>query len=635
MDRSTEESKYICVRLYVWLTIGCLMRSIVIIVFLLAVISPAMAESVAVGVLAYDGKPQALERWQPTADYLSRRIPSREFRMVPLTHQELEHSINRGELDFILTNPGHYVLLEVRYGVTRIATFKSRFHDSVLTHFSSVIFTRSDAQIDSIHALKGKTLAAVSESAFGGFQLAQDALLSERINVRDDMQLLWLGFPHSAVVRAVLNGDADAGTVRSGVLEKMAARGELDLARIKILARRETPGFPLLHSVDLYPEWPFSKLPDTDDTLAKEVAITLLKMPEDDPATLQSGGAGWTIPLDYSAIHTVLRRLQVAPYPPEALDLSAFWRAYQGWIIALCLLFSIALASLLRLVRAKRRLEATQQSLHRHQASLEARVEQRTRELSELNHALLEDVARRIRSEQLLNEGCEVLQSLYAISVRHDLDRAQRLQSIVDLARHFMGAEHALLSSYRDDCFETCTASPDLGRGLAPLNPSLARAALSDSQLSIHRDAQSGEDYVACPVFVEGELLCLLEFTSSQQYRKEHRREQSQPGSELSQRILKLISQWVGNEVALAQGEKQSLERQREIGRRFAGITPRERDVLTLLVQSESTKSMAKLLHISTKTVELHRANLLRKTGAKSSIELVKLAVQAGFDLAG
>lgn len=71
---------------------------------------------VSIGVLAYNGKQQALARWQPTADYLSQKIDSRDFEIVPLTHEEFEHAINKGQLDFILTNPGalHHPGSEVR-----------------------------------------------------------------------------------------------------------------------------------------------------------------------------------------------------------------------------------------------------------------------------------------------------------------------------------------------------------------------------------------------------------------------------------------------------------------------------------------------------------------------------------------
>jgi ABC-type phosphate/phosphonate transport system substrate-binding protein/DNA-binding CsgD family transcriptional regulator len=606
------------------------MRTLLVLFSLLASASIAVAGNVSIGVLAYNGKPQAVNRWQPTADYLSLHIPGQRFQVVPLTHQEFEHSINKGELDFILTNPGHYVRLEVAFGATRIATFKARFHDQVLTQFSSVIFARKDSNIDGLEALDGKTLAAVSEGAFGGFQLAQNALLDHRIIALEDMNILWLGFPHSDVVKAVLAGDADVGTVRSGVLEKMVAQGSLDMSQLQILAQKKSKDFPLEHSVDLYPEWPFAKLPDTDDALAKKVAISLFQMSQEEEATLKAGGAGWTIPLDYTAVHLVLRRLQAEPYPPVALDVSDFWQAYQSWIIALGFLFLISLMSLLRLSRTNKQLKLTQKSLHRHQAQLEETVKQSTEELRELNQTLQEDVEFRSMSEQSVNAGCEALQALYSISTRHDLDRDQRLQSIVDLARHFLGAEYALLSHYKNHQFEARTVSPDNKNIPVPLNPSFAQEAVHDSQIHTHQNEVEGDKYIRCPVYIAGELHCLLEFTSTQQYQAENRQEQSGLASELGIRILKLISQWLGNEVIMADREKDAQDQHQKIRQRFVDISPREQDVLKLLVQSESTKSMARILNISTKTIELHRANLLRKTGAKSSIELVKLAVLSG-----
>ena len=52
--------------------------------------------------------------------------------------------------------------------------------------------------------------------------------------------------------------------------------------------------------------------------------------------------------------------------------------------------------------------------------------------------------------------------------------------------------------------------------------------------------------------------------------------------------------------------------------------------MLELLILGDSTKIMARKLSLSTKTVEMHRASLLRKTAARSSTELVQLAVNAG-----
>jgi len=325
---------------------------------------------------------------------------------VPPTHEEFEHTINKGELGFILTNPGHYVHLEVRFNVTRIATFLSRYNSRMLKQFSSVIFTKKESDITTLEELKGHTLAAVSKSAFGGFQLAQETLLAHDINPLEDMNMMWLGFPHADVVKAVLAEKADAGTVRSGILENMAAQGLLDLSQLRILAPKKRKNFPLLHSVDLYPEWPFAKLPGTDTTLAEQVAINLFQMQADDGAAIKAAGAGWTIPLNYAEVHDVLRRLQVEPYLSTPLALSEFWHTYRHWIVIIIFLFLFSLFTLIRLSRTNRHLQTTQLALHKHQGELEKTIQQRTDELHQTNLALQDKIKSHITVDKTLNDGC-------------------------------------------------------------------------------------------------------------------------------------------------------------------------------------------------------------------------------------
>lgn len=62
-----------------------------------------------------------------------------------------------------------------------------------------------------------------------------------------------------------------------------------------------------------------------------------------------------------------------------------------------------------------------------------------------------------------------------------------------------------------------------------------------------------------------------------------------------------------------------------DILRRQELLTPRERQVLDLVVAGESNKGIARHLHISEKTVEIHRANVMGKMQAKSLADLVKM----------
>jgi two-component system response regulator FixJ len=59
-------------------------------------------------------------------------------------------------------------------------------------------------------------------------------------------------------------------------------------------------------------------------------------------------------------------------------------------------------------------------------------------------------------------------------------------------------------------------------------------------------------------------------------------------------------------------------------------LSPRERQVLDLVVASKPNKIIADILGISIKTVELHRANMMSKLGVRSLPELMKVALGHG-----
>jgi len=64
---------------------------------------------------------------------------------------------------------------------------------------------------------------------------------------------------------------------------------------------------------------------------------------------------------------------------------------------------------------------------------------------------------------------------------------------------------------------------------------------------------------------------------------------------------------------------------------RIAALTPRERDILRQLVIGHPNKIIAYHLSISPRTVEIHRANLMKKMNADSLSHLVRMALGVGF----
>lgn len=60
-------------------------------------------------------------------------------------------------------------------------------------------------------------------------------------------------------------------------------------------------------------------------------------------------------------------------------------------------------------------------------------------------------------------------------------------------------------------------------------------------------------------------------------------------------------------------------------------LTEREREVLVLLAQGKTYQEVAETLFISVKTVDFHRANLMRKLGLSNRAELVRFAIERGL----
>jgi len=64
---------------------------------------------------------------------------------------------------------------------------------------------------------------------------------------------------------------------------------------------------------------------------------------------------------------------------------------------------------------------------------------------------------------------------------------------------------------------------------------------------------------------------------------------------------------------------------------RLAVLTDREREVLQLLVEGKSTKQIALELHVSVKTIEMNRRQIMEKLDIHSVAELTKYAISEGL----
>lgn len=326
-----------------------------------------IAEDIRIALRAYQGADAAIQQWQATADHLSEKIPGYRFVMVPFENNSaLNQAVSQGDFHFSLTNPASAVEQRIRYGALPLATLVNKRQGKGYSKFGSVIFTRFDRDdINTFADLKGKTFIGADELGFGGWRVAWRELLKNDINPYTDFkEVRFAGGKQPAVVYAVRDGNADAGSVRTDMLERMAATGKINLDNYKVLGQKITQDFPFLHSTQLYPEWLFSSVSNLDNKFKTQVAATLFSIPDDSTSAINGKYIGWISPLDYNSVETLLKELKVGPYHVAIMSpLQRLISQYGKVIIIVIALFISLSLIILYMMKQNRRLTKAQNSL--------------------------------------------------------------------------------------------------------------------------------------------------------------------------------------------------------------------------------------------------------------------------------
>lgn len=275
---------------------------------LLGYVSDSLAvplQDVRIGVLAYRDQDATDATWQSTIEHLNKALPEYHFVLKQGDHQTLQHAIENGDVDFILTNPGHYVSLETLLGASRIATLEQYGRPSAEHALGTTVIARADrSDLSTLSDLKKQTLATTSPEGFTSYQVIWRELEALGLKPDADLQLLYTGLPMDNVWQAVENGKADAGAIRGCLLETLPNWQE----RFKVISPQPTTTLGCAVSSRLYPNWPLASLRYTNPGLARAVAVALLQMPPD------KQGVSWAVPADYQSVHELFKELKIGPY---------------------------------------------------------------------------------------------------------------------------------------------------------------------------------------------------------------------------------------------------------------------------------------------------------------------------------
>ncbi len=296
------------------------MRVVLLLLFSLGWGMAAQAGEWSIGVLAMRGDAATARDWQPLIDSLNGSVGGERFRLQPLDLAQMREAVNRGSVQFVVTNPAQFVQLNSRYHLRWLASLRAANGDRATGNIiGSVILVRRDSGITTPQALMGKTVGAIDPQAFGGYLTGYKALSDAGMRPDRDFHLRFTGFPADALLYLLRERAIQAAIVPVCLLEKMNREGLINPADFRPLLQRPT-SVPCVSSTPLYPNWSFAALPGLDNSLVDAVARALLTAPPQSPFQ-------WGAPVSTSEVEALLRAVNQHP------EQRRLWLDIKSWLI--------------------------------------------------------------------------------------------------------------------------------------------------------------------------------------------------------------------------------------------------------------------------------------------------------------
>ena len=299
------------------------------------------AKTIKVAVLATRGNTQAIQRWQPTIDWLNQQLPQYQFTLHPKNLEQMEGVIKNSSAEFVITNPGQSVKLGWQYPLSWITTLKGPWPDGSRQALGSTLVVRNDSPFIDLEDLQNRHAVAVSPEAFGGFLTLSQYLKSKQQDPSLFFKKIdYLGFPIDAMLYHLRDHQSDVAITPVCLLESMSKEGLIDKKQFRVINNTSPQNFPCAVSTPLYPNWSFAKTSQADEVLATAVTQALLRLPPDSPAAIAAQSKGWSSPISALSVEKMYRNLNIHPMQTPWWQQALLWlKQHQQWAWGAAILF--------------------------------------------------------------------------------------------------------------------------------------------------------------------------------------------------------------------------------------------------------------------------------------------------------
>lgn len=317
-----------------WLLLSCMALSV----------SATEQRSLSLAILSYNPDITTVLRYQSIVNELSEQLPNYELGLKVIGADSLEEHIDRYQYDLLLLDPVHYLRFRSSGSLSgALLTLRRGYGGQTTSLLGGVIFTREQNQHIRLDRLYQYPVAASTPEFLENYIAQIYELKSLGYHIPSEDSLVKYADAEQ-VVQAVLSGKQETGFVRTGVLERMAREGKINLANVRVLNQQYLAGYPFLVSTRLYPEWAFVAKARVDSDVTREIIAALLNLSLTSVEARNYGVYGFMPSLDYLPVENTLKDLSLPPYEERSLGWIDFLKSYAVYfvlanIIAVSLIF--------------------------------------------------------------------------------------------------------------------------------------------------------------------------------------------------------------------------------------------------------------------------------------------------------
>ncbi|WP_238103674.1 sensor histidine kinase [Shewanella sp.] len=297
-----------------------------------------------VAVLANYGVAKSKQRWQPLMDYLTSTVPSASFEVVPLDFVQMNEQLMNGQVQFVVTNPGHYFNMSDDFPISWLATMKSDKHSGNTFAIGATIIVRQDSSLWSIKDLAGHTAVASDPNALGGYQAAMGLIHSMDYPTQNFFDnVSFLGFPLEPLIYQVRDKTADIAITPFCTFEQMVEQGYINAENYRVINDITPEGYDCAVSTPLYPNWSFASSDDVPLKVRTNITRALFSISETDPISVIGQNRGWAAPISQFQVIKLYKELALyETNEPLYLQVWQWVKLNQQWGFGFIALFIIA-----------------------------------------------------------------------------------------------------------------------------------------------------------------------------------------------------------------------------------------------------------------------------------------------------